>query len=197
VFNLAILAGVPLVLLGVWRWASAPLRIPVAGVWWWLIIGCFAIARIETHFFYTLVLAPLPALIASGAFDRERTMPAVLRWHRWAYTWLLLLLSVLTVTWLAERGGSGGDYGVSYRIRRLQAEAIIAVARGSAATPFGEPVRGAEPDSLRCNPAPPELAWLVAWLAGSSDVRLDGFRVCDDWVPHSGDRVYRWRLIRQ
>ena len=165
VFNLAILAGVPLALLGVWRWVAAPLRIPVVGVWWGLIIGCFAIARIETHFFYTLVLTPLPALLASGAFDREHAVPALLQFHRWAYTCLLLLLTVLTLTWLVERGGSGGDYGVSYRVRRLQADAYLAVARGATSTPFGEPLRGPEPDSLRCNVPPPEVV-LARHVAG-------------------------------
>jgi hypothetical protein len=104
---------------------------------------------------------------------------------------------VLTLTWLAERGGSGGDYGVTYRVRRQQAEAFIAVGRGVSATPFGEPLRGSERDSLQCNPPPPELIWLITWMAGSHEVKVDGLTLCDDWVPERGDRVYRWRLVRR
>lgn len=190
VYRASMLIGAPLCVYGIWRWARSPRKVAVFGYWWWMVVLAFAVLRIKTNFFYTLILAPLPALLAAGAFDRS---PAVFdqAWLRlrWLYTGTLAILTALTVIWLANRGGSGGDYGATYQQRRLQAEAIIAFARGS-----GDAATTADP-SLHCAPATDETAWLVRWLDPSADAAIGKVLICDDWTPVSGDREYKWQLI--
>ena len=188
-------AGAPLFAYGLWRWARAPLTVPVAGVWWWLVIAVFTLGRIQTHFFYTVALAPLAALLPAGGFDPDQTtkIHRVLPLWRWTYVGLLLSLSVITVTWLTDRGGAGGDYGVAYRIRETQAKALVAASRGE---PFAASESGLlearEPIALNCAAPPPEVAWLAGWIDNRASI--GGFFLCDEWVVAGHDRVYRWNI---
>lgn len=199
-FSLSILLGLPLCVYGVWRWARAPLRLPVIGIWWWLIIAAFAFARIPERFFYVLVLSPLPALLAAGMFDGR--MPAgwvsrVVLWWRWAYVASLLALTVLTGAWLVWRGGANGDYGVSYDIREGQARRLLALRAASSVTLGAE--RGEVPSfddsTFECRNIPSQVAWLAGWLEDGPTPDVAAFEICERWVGVDGDEsVYRWAV---
>ena len=123
-YSLAVALGTPLALVGVWGWARSVFRLPIIGLWWWLVIAVFTAARLPTYPFYVLVLAPLPAVLVAGMFDgtllpgwARQTLMAL----RWTYVIALLFVTVSIGTWLSDRGGARGDYGIVFAVRDRQA----------------------------------------------------------------------------
>ena len=188
--------GAPLLVYGVWRWLRAPLRIPVVGIWWWMIVVAFTLARIPTYPFYVLVLAPLPALLAAGAFDGKRTrdwLAATLALWRWTYVSLLACLTVATYLWVARRGDGGGDFGVTFAVREAQARALLAIGNSAPAAIQG-PVDGtavADGD-LGCQPLPIEVRWIVRSLDAHANPP-DTLRICDGFRREPTQRYY-WTI---
>ena len=124
----SVILGAPLFFYGLWRWARSPMSLPVLGLWWAGVIAVFSLARIPAHPWYPLIFAPLPAVLAAGAFDGASTrawMKRVLFGWRVAYVVAMLGLTVVTGAWLTGRGGAAGDYGVAYRIKHEQARAVL------------------------------------------------------------------------
>ena len=190
VFRLSWLLGLPVCAYGVWRWLSAPGRIAVFGYWWWVVVGAFAVLRIKTQFFYTLILAPLPYVLVGGGFDPPRhRLSGWLHAVRWIYVCNLALLAAVTIGWLSDRGGAAGDYGVSYRVRKQQAEAIVAAASGATLADHA-PL----PAALRCGEPGPDVMWLVEWLDPRAVPGAAALSLCDDWTPVDDDLRYQWRL---
>jgi Dolichyl-phosphate-mannose-protein mannosyltransferase len=194
VYYLAVGFGAPLAAYGVWRWLRSPLRIPVLGVWWWLVIAAFTVARIPTYPFYVLVLSPLPAVLAAGAFDGQFRWPWIERtvqlW-RWTYVAALCALTISTGLWLAARGGSRGDYGVIYAVREAQAHAILdgrLPANGRARHVIEDEHR-----PLDCHPVPVEVRWIGKWLNPKA-VLIDRSTLCDAWIQRRDGLVYRWSV---
>jgi hypothetical protein len=174
---------------GLWRWLRAPQTIPVFGIWWWLIVAAFTLARIPTHPFYVLALAPLAALLPAGGFDgptRRAWLARALLLCRTAYFVALLTLAAATQAWLAHRGGAAGDYGVAYYHRKAQAQAIVQSATGA----------NEATDELACAPPPAEVNWIVRWLDATRAQRSADVMVCDGWRPTAGELAYRWTLKR-
>lgn len=195
-YSASVALGAPLFALGVWHWIRSPFRVPVIGVWWWLIIAAFALARIPTYPFYVLILSPLPACIAVGAFEPQLPpawLARLLRMWRWAYVVSLLVLTVLTGAWLARRGGSAGDYGVIYRLRAAQARAVAGENR-VVDVPDVHRADGLAVPSFECAPPPPEVMWLARWVRGTGWTPADPPQLCEAWVDSSDGRVYVWKL---
>ena len=71
--------GAPLYVYGLWRWLRSPLSLPVLGLWWAGVIAVFTLARIPAQPWYPLMLAPLPAVLAAGAFDGTLSLVAWMR----------------------------------------------------------------------------------------------------------------------
>jgi len=157
-------------------------------VWWLSIVAVFALARILTHPYYLMILAPLTALIPAGAFDSHtlnvwvrRGLGAV----RIAYVLSLLALSTTMLMWLVQRGGAAGEYGVAYSIRESQARYLASGVWRSEITTF----------PAKCGGVPAEVSWLANWMAPSRIQDDDSVVLCDDWVEgDNDDLVYRWRL---
>lgn len=198
VYYISLALGVPLAAYGLWRWARAPLALPVAGLWWWLIIIVFALTRIPSHDYYVLAVMPLPIALAAGAFDGglspalDRTFAA---W-RWTYVAALLALTIVTGLWLDGRGGSRGGYGVTFAIQQEQAQALLEWDRATRTrdTPRRHELRTEERDQLACHAVPYELVWLARWLDHSSSTNFESLRICDAWVPTGDDATYRWAI---
>ena len=103
---------------GAWGWLRRPWSLPVLGIWWLMVIAVFALTRILTQPYYALILAPITALLPAGAFDRPMQAPWLTRALgviRIAYVLALLVLSATTVSWLSDRGGAAGEYGIAYQ----------------------------------------------------------------------------------
>jgi hypothetical protein len=200
VYYVSIALGGPLAAYGVWRWLRSPLTLPVVGIWWWLVIAAFALLRIPSHEYYVLAVMPLPILLAAGAFDAELSpwwARALWLW-RWIYVTALLALTLVTGAWLTNRGGSRGDYGVTFEIQRAQAQSLLARRRGepvSSNRRLGEAASD-EQLQLRCQPPSEEVIWIVEWLAPQSSPSVRAFEICDAWIGTGHDAVYRW-AIRQ
>ncbi len=194
VYYIAIWFGAPLAAYGVWRWLRSPLRLPVLGIWWWLVIATFTVARIPTYPFYVLVLSPLPAALAAGAFDgqfRWRWLEQTVHLWRWTYVAALCALTVSTGLWLAVRGGSRGDYGVTYAVREAQAYALLEGSRPSNRSPGQIIEYGHAP--LDCHPVPVEVHWISKWLGGQA-AALSASAICDAWVPRRYSLIYQWSV---
>ncbi len=190
--------GAPLFAYGLWRWIRAPLQVPVVGVWWMLVILSFTLARIPTYPFYVLILSPLPALLVGGAFDgriaRGWIVESLHLW-RWTYVAALLTLSVLSGAWLSARGGSAGDYGLTYHTRVAQATAVAQRLDGASATVVDPPESLGAARPADCDAAPTEVMWLIRWIHGGNLPPAESIRVCGAWVGRQGRRVYQWRLL--
>ena len=187
--------GVPLLAYGLWQWLRSPHRLPVLGLWWWVIIAAFTVARIHCYPFYVLALAPITAVLPAGVFDGPlpRVWARRLMAWRWAYVASLLTLTLVAGGWIAGRGGSRGDYGVTYAIREAQARAAVALDKGGgwASVQLHE-AEPQDPVWLSCGLTPVEVQWLARWADPQHRDLRPSIRVCDDWV--GPDRVYRWRL---
>ena len=200
VFRASVWLAMPLCVYGVWRWFRAPRSLQVIGLWWWLVVIAFALARVPERHFYVLVLAPLPALLAAGAFDApslSARISALLLWWRWTYAASLLALTILTTAWIAGRGGATGDYGVTFAIRRDQARALQSRLRVPplASGPMTDEVGAAELATFECHRIPGQVVWLLGWLDGGTLAAVNDFQLCDRWVGVGGDEaVYRWTL---
>lgn len=186
-YYLAVAFGTPLGAFGLWRWARSPFGLPVAGIWWWLVVAAFTVARIPTYPFYVLVLSPLPAALAAGAFDgSKRRSPlferTLLAW-RWTYVAALLLLTLTSGEWLAARGGSRGDYGVTYGIREQQARAL--------ATAEGTSSDGIDHQRLRCEAPPGEVRWIIEHVLRVPAPDPDA-RICAGWMNYQRGMTYVW-----
>jgi hypothetical protein len=197
-FSLAL--GAPLAAYGLWRWIRAPLTLPVVGIWWWLIVVAFALARIPSHYFYVLALMPLPIVLAAGAFDGSLppSWSRALLWWRWTYAVTLLALTVVTGAWLAGRGGSRGDYGVTFAIQQAQARALLDHARGQRskvdiAVEVGESPRS--PSS--CHQPSSEVTWIARWLDPGASIDREAVEICDGWMSTGSDARYRWTVRRK
>ena len=197
-YGAAFALGVPLLIYGVWRWLRAPSSLPVLGVWWWSIIAFFTFARIPCYPFYVLTLAPLPAALAGGAFDPPSPSAWIARllppW-RLMYAASMLGLTITTQSWLADRGGSQGDFGVVYARREAQARRAVSrlAAWGLERPPeLGE--RSGQDGLLSCQAFPVELRWLVFWLEPGSVYTIQSLSLCDGWIEEGGRRVYRWTI---
>jgi hypothetical protein len=196
-YAIAVILGAPLFAYGLWRWLRAPLSIPVFGIWWWCVIAAFTLTRIPGHPAYVLALTPLPALLAAGAFDppHNASIARALTAWRIAYIVSLALVTVTTLTWLNDRGGASGDYGVAYNRRMAQATSIVARRHHQTRTPataLGELPSSAP--GLTCAPAMFEVPWLVHWLEGGNTDEQIPITVCDAWTEDGGRRVYRWTI---
>jgi hypothetical protein len=196
VYYVSLAFGAPLAAYGVWRWLRAPFTLPVVGVWWWLVIAAFALLRIPSHDYYVLAVMPLPIVLAAGAFDGRLPSAwarALLMW-RWLYVVTLLTATVVTGAWLFGRGGSRGDYGVTFQIQQAQAQALLERLNVRSAPPnpqLGE--RSAEDlKHLRCDPASWEVVWIMRWLSRKPVQERDVLDLCVGWVPTERDAVYRW-----
>jgi Dolichyl-phosphate-mannose-protein mannosyltransferase len=190
--------GAPLAVYGVWRWLRAPARLPVVGIWWCLIIVAFALARIPTHAHYVLALMPLPLILAAGAFDGPLPAPlarAVSAW-RWLYVVTLLALTVAAGGWLAARGGSSGDYGVTFEIKEAQARAVLSRLRNEPAVTNGERGEVSMHEGLTpgCQALSPEVRWIAGWLEGRPVPALERFQVCGTWESDGHEPRYRWAI---
>lgn len=186
-YHASVVLGAPLLVFGVWRWLRSPLSVPVFGVWWWCLIAVFTLARIPSHVSYVMTLAPLTAVLASGGFDapshRVWVARALAAW-RVAYVAALLALTLVTLTWIADRGGAAGDYGVAYFHRRAQADAIVS-GTVSAHGPLA---------ALACGPVPTEVIWLTQWLNEQPAVMSPTVTLCDGWITDGDRLVYRWTV---
>jgi hypothetical protein len=198
VYYLSLAFGAPLAAYGVWRWLRAPAMLPVVGIWWWLVIVAFAVLKIPSHDYYVLALMPLPIVLAAGAFDGalSPSWARALWCWRWMYVAVLVALTVITGAWLADRGGSRSDYGVSFEIQRAQAQSLLSQLRGERPDPnlrLGE----SAPDqrvALRCQKVSMEVRWIAQWLDPRSSFDGEAFQVCDDWIATGHDAVYRWTI---
>jgi hypothetical protein len=183
----SVVLGAPLLVYGLWRWLRAPLTLPVIGLWWWLIIGVFALARIPAHPFYVITLTPIVAVLPAGGFDPQFRRPGLaklrLGW-RAAYVVALFGLTATTGSWLIQRGGAAGDYGVAYFNRTAQADAIV-----SRQIPIWE-----RNPTLNCNPMPDEVVWLAGRRQGRDISALPMPRLCDEWIDRGVGLVYWWML---
>ncbi len=198
VYHLSLAIGAPLAAYGVWRWLRSPFTLPVVGIWWWLVIAAFAVLQIPSHDYYVLAVMPLPMLLAAGAFD-GRLSPSWARalWlWRWIYVAALLALTVVTGAWLTGRGGSRGDYGVTFEIQRAQAQSLLDRQRGEPSGPnrrLGE-VASDERAGLRCQQPSKEVVWIMEWLVPQSSTGVEAFEICDGWIGTGRDAVYRWAV---
>jgi hypothetical protein len=167
----------------------------VVGVWWWIVIAAFTLARIPCYPFYVMALAPLTAVLASGAFDPPSRRPGIARalagW-RVAYVTALLGLTLVTGAWISARGGAAGDYGVAFAVRQTQAQSIVS--RISSPRPSYETGEARDDATLSCHGVPPELSWIVRWLDPDAARKTQSLALCDDWVEQNGKLVYRWTL---
>jgi hypothetical protein len=189
----SLVLGAPLAAYGVWRWLRSPLTLPVVGLWWWLVVTILALARVPSYPYYVLAVMPLPALLAAGAFDGpmpEAAARALLAW-RWLYVAALLALTIVCGQWVAGRGGSLDDYGVTFNIQEAQAQALSSRARGQQPalnTQAREVALGAQLLSA-CQPVTAEVAWIAGWLERPPP-ELDRFDVCGSWTADG----YHWAI---
>ena len=196
----AVALGAPLLVYGLWRWLRSPWSVPILGVWWWLMVAVFAVARIPSHPSYVLALAPLMALLPAGAFDApnlRRSVVLLLTVWRVAYVVALLALTVVTGVWLANRGGAMGPYGVAYYITKAQAESIVRRAGSQTTLPSretGELGPDDISDEVACRPIPSEVKWLVGWLDENRTAIPPALELCETWIDGSEGLAYRWRL---
>lgn len=188
----SVILGAPLYVYGLWRWARAPLSLPVFGLWWAGVIAVFSLARIPAQPWYPLILAPLPAVLAAGAFDgspgRAWLRRVLLGW-RVAYVAAMLGLTVVTGAWLTGRGGAAGDYGVAYATREVQARAVLEQLRSAAPIAQGD----LNPP-LTCGLLPVEVNWIVNALDPAHPDIPPNLRLCDNWIEENRRLVYRWTL---
>ena len=199
VFRTAETMGTPLFAYGVWRWLRSASSLPVIGIWWGLVIIAFMLARLTTHTFYTLILAPAPALLAAGGFDPphlRRLVDRLLSAWRIVYVVALLSLTVLTQRWISERGGATPDYGITYAVRRDQARNIVALISGRQQDSFA---RGftmqAEPGPpLHCDAPPPEVHWLVGTIGAAGTEIPNELQLCERWMRDGDGLKYQWQL---
>jgi hypothetical protein len=196
VYFAALTLGAPLAAYGLWRWLRNPLALPVAGLWWWLIIVAFTLARIPSHDYYVLAVMPLPIVLAAGAFDGRLSpvLDRVITAWRWVYVAALLALTVVTGLWLERRGGSRGDYGVSFAIQQTQAQTLLEWDRrtGTPAAPQQPELRPDQRALLTCHAVSYELVWLTRWIDDNSSTNFRSLRICDGWIATGDDAVYRW-----
>jgi hypothetical protein len=197
VYYLSLALGAPLAAYGLWRWIRAPLTLPVLGIWWWLIGVAFALGRIPSHDYYVLALMPLPIVLAAGAFDGSLSpsWSRVLLLWRWTYAVALLALTLVTGAWLAGRGGSRGDYGVTFAIQQAQARALLEHAPGQrskvdAALGEGESQRV----PLSCHQPAWEVIWIARWLDPSASIDREAVEICEGWISTGTDARYRWTV---
>jgi hypothetical protein len=187
-FYAAVVLGGPLLAYGLWRWLRSPLSQPVLGIWWWSIVAVFTLARIPSHPHYVATLAPIVAMLPSGAFDPRFRQPWITRaltaW-RAAYVAALLALTVTTGAWLVNRGGAEGDYGVAFFHRKAQAETIVSRSPGVSERPAG----------FTCEDSPVQVTWLVEWMAGRR-ATLPMSYICSAWVDRDGELIYQWVMKR-
>jgi hypothetical protein len=197
-YEASVALGVPLFVYGLWRWLRSPVSVPVFGLWWWCVIAAFTLARIPSHPFYVLALTPLVAVLTAGAFDAPASTGWISRalasW-RLVYVVALFTLTVVTVSWLGDRGGAAGDYGVAYSRRKAQGEAIVS--RLDAQPPqhfyaLGEMRPEQDIAALTCAPVPVEVSWIVGWLDQKHIETPQSLRICDGWIDEAGTLVYRW-----
>jgi hypothetical protein len=196
----SIALGAPLFVYGVWRWLRTAWSLPVLGVWWACVIVAFGLGRIPTHPFYTLILAPFPAVLAAGGFD------APLRWAwlarardtwRVAYVGCVLGLAVATQVWLVGRGGAAGDYGIGYARREAQAKVLVSQTETNRSENFfrlGQLRPTDTGSALACVPIPDEVFWIAGRLRESQAEVNREWKICDAWVEEDGRLAYRWTL---
>jgi hypothetical protein len=193
-----VVLGAPLMVYGLWRWIRSPWSVPVVGIWWWLIVAAFAIARIPCHPSYVLTLAPVTAMLPAGAFDppdRRAAIARTLTAWRIVYIAGLLALTVATESWLADRGGAAGPYGVTYNVRIAQADTIVRRLAAIPHEPAAGELRAGDPSSaLSCALVPPELIWLVRWRDGGRHTIPATLEICDGWIAEGDRLVYRWTI---
>lgn len=195
----AVILGAPLYVYGLWRWVRSPLSLPVIGLWWAGVIAVFSLARIPAWPWYPLILAPLPAVLAAGAFDgslRRVWMRRVLFGWRVAYVAAMFGLTVVTGAWLTGRGGAAGDYGVAYVVREAQAKSVLSrLGRGPAGHFYelGE-LSGTEENVPTCGVLPIEVNWLVGRIDRSHPEIPSSYRLCDNWIEQDGRLTYRWTV---
>jgi hypothetical protein len=183
----AIVTGTVAGLYGVFNWIISPFSLPFVGVWWIGIILVFTLARIPSYPHYVLILSPLPALLIAGGFEfRNLEKPRLewIRWVRWAYVTSLGLLTFGMLFWIGARGGSSGDFGVTYRVRLQQAEAI---ASGTEARAYAS--------DLHCEVPNSEVRWLLVHELGAPEP-ADRLRLCEGWRDQGADREYVWAIRR-
>jgi hypothetical protein len=184
--------GAPLYVYGLWRWLRSPLSLPVLGLWWAGVIAVFTLARIPAQPWYPLMLAPLPAVLAAGAFDGSLRRPwmrrALFGW-RVAYVAAMLGLTVVTGAWLTDRGGAAGDYGVAYRIKEDQARAVVERLTSTTPNQLAE-----NAPALVCNELPVEVNWIVNLIDPSHSPIPPNLRLCDNWLEHNGRLTYQWTV---
>lgn len=196
----SVVLAAPLYVYGLWRRVRSPLSLPVLGLWWAGVIVVFTLARIPAHPWYPIILAPLPAVLAAGAFDgpfRRAWLERVLSGWRLAYVAAMLGLTIVTGAWLTGRGGAAGDYGIAYAIREAQANAVLARLKAAAPGPFsdrGELPEGDQNSELTCGVLPVEVSWIVNSIDPSHPDVPSSLRLCDNWIEQDGRLVYRWRI---
>ena len=188
-YTAAVYTGIPLVAWGIWRWLRRPWALPVLGVWWLMVIAVFALTRILTQPYYALILAPITAVLPAGAFDgptQSLWLTRVLGAIRVAYVLALFALSATTLSWLSERGGSAGEYGIAYRTRVLQAR-TLASGVGRVTTPDPE---------LACHAIPVEVAWIADWLSPAQR-NDDAVVLCEGWILERDQLFHRWQFAEK
>ncbi len=199
VYYVSLFLGAPLAAYGLWRWLRAPFTLPVAGIWWWMVIASFALARIPSHHYYVLVVMPLPMLLAAGAFDGPlpRAWSHALAAWRWVYVASLLALTIVAGSWLAGRGGAHDDYGVTFEIQQAQARRLLALVGGRAievSADLGE-AREDQRSKLECRRPPEEIFWIARWMEPMGQKAADDLQrlqLCDKWMADNGETRYRW-----
>jgi hypothetical protein len=195
----SIYTAIPLVVRGAAAWFCRPWRITVFGVSWIGFVLLFTFLRLPAYTHYILVMAPLPALIVAGAFELDTVRDRTGRfWHalRWTHIALLGMLSAAIIGWVSRRGGSDGDYGVSYGVRHNQAQALIAKLEGDNPSEFEN--GGQASLASGCRYPNEEVIWIVKWLAPSLVSQASGSKICEGWQPDGkGDFVFRWVLDRK
>ena len=107
----------------------------------------------------------------------------------------LLALTLVTGAWLAGRGGSRGDYGVTFAIQQAQARALLDHAPGQRSkVDIAREVVESQRGPLNCHQPAREVIWIARWLDPSSSIDRDAVEICDGWFSTSTDARYRWTV---
>jgi len=139
-------------------------------------------------------------MLAAGAFDSRGLPPMVeslLAGWRLAYVIAMCGLTIGLQSWVTARGGSLGDYGLTYAVYEAQARAVVAQLPFQAPQHFydrGELAEEPAAFRLYCHPPAKQVQWLLDLYRRRDPTAPDTFQFCDTWMDVDGRLAYRWIL---